>query len=79
MVKVSLGKRYANRVIYYFAAENRDQIEIKKASNAYSKYQNSGIIFTDEYGNGSLKLKCPQPYQEDGITFYPHVHFFYIK
>lgn len=76
VVKVNLGKRYVNRVVYYFAAEKRDQIGIKKAPKAYNKYENSGIVFTDETGLASLKLKCPQPYKENGITYYPHVHFF---
>lgn len=74
--ELDLGLKYCNRWIYYWAANKASSYKIKDAPDAYGiNYTNSGITKSDDFGRVIFKLECPQPYQVDGITYYPHIHF----
>lgn len=74
--KLNLGKKYANRWIYYWAANKESSYKIKEAPDAYGvNYTNMGITKSDDNGKIIFKLECPQPYSIDGKTYYPHIHF----
>jgi len=74
--ELDLGLKYCSRWIYYWAANKASSYKIKDAPDAYGiNYTNSGITKSDDFGRVIFKLECPQPYQVDGITYYPHIHF----
>ncbi len=74
--EIDLGKKYANRWIYYWAANKTNTYKIKSAPDAYGiNYTNSGITKSDKEGKITFKLECPQPYQVNNVTYYPHIHF----
>lgn len=74
--EISLGAKYANRWIFYWAANQASSYVIKPAPDAYgANYTNSGITKSDDTGRLIFKLECPQPYSVNGKTFYPHIHF----
>jgi len=74
--ELDLGKKYANRWIYYWASNRASSYKIKSAPEAYgSNYTNRGITKSENDGKIIFKLECPQPYQVDNITYYPHIHF----
>ena len=74
--EISLGAKYANRWIFYWAANKASSYVIKPAPDAYgANYTNTGITKSDDIGKIIFKLECPQPYSVNGITYYPHIHF----
>lgn len=79
-IEVKLGKKNANRMVLYYAADsnikkNCKNCEIPDANQAYGNFENGGIAKLDSEGNGILKIKCPQAYQEEKKTYPAHVHF----
>jgi hypothetical protein len=73
---LNLGIKYANRWIFYWAANKASSYKIKKAPDAYGiNYTNMGITKSDSNGKIIFKLECPQPYSVNGKTYYPHIHF----
>jgi hypothetical protein len=74
--ELKLGIKYANRWIFYWAANKESSYKIKKAPDAYGvNYTNMGITKSDNKGKIIFKLECPQPYSVNGKTYYPHIHF----
>jgi len=74
--EINFGKKYANRWIYFWGANKSSSYKIKSAPDAYGlNYTNSGITKTDNNGKVIFRLECPQPYQVNNKTYYPHVHF----
>lgn len=74
--EITLGAKYANRWIYYWAANQASSYIIKPAPDAYgANYTNTGITKSDDSGKIIFKLECPQPYSVNGKTYYPHIHF----
>jgi hypothetical protein len=74
--ELNLGNKYANRWIFYWAANKESTYSIKEAPDAYGvNYTNLGITKSDNNGKIVFKLECPQPYSVDGKTYYPHIHF----
>jgi rhodanese-related sulfurtransferase len=74
--ELNLGNKYANRWIYYWAANKASSYIIKQAPDAYGlNYTNMGITKSDNNGKIIFKLECPQPYSVNGKTYYPHIHF----
>ena len=80
--KYNLGKQYANRLIFYFAAENKDDLPKHKIKytpeDAYDDYDNSGTTILDNNGKVKLVIENPISYyvEEDNMSYPPHVHFF---
>lgn len=77
LVEVKLGKKNGNRVVLYYASQEQKLSNIKtvKPTEAYGRFNNSGITKLDKDGNGILRMKCPRPYNENQRTYLSHVHF----
>ena len=77
---ISLGKKYKNCYIYYWASHTSDdRMVINTADKAYNlndkHNRNDGFTMTDNKGSFEFYIKNPQPYIE-GSKFYPsHMHF----
>jgi hypothetical protein len=57
--EISLGAKYANRWIYYWAANQANSYIIKPAPDAYgANYTNTGITKSDDAGRIIFKLEC---------------------
>ena len=79
IVKIDV-KEKRNTWICYWAANYTDKYDkIKSAKEAYDKFQNHGLVKTNESGKAVLTLNCPQPYSVDGITYPRHVHYCLLK
>ena len=83
-LKINMGKNYAHRYIYYFAAESQymlqyDQKPIQNVipSQAYDDFENNGVAKLDSQGRANIVLSRPINYfvTEDGQTYIPHVHY----
>ena len=76
--EVELGEKYANRIIFYFAAHPKDLKKcniILHADKAYGDLSNQGVGRTDSKGKITFSVKCPQGYREEGNTYISHIHF----
>ena len=79
-VEVDLGKKYKGRMLLYYASKEKDvgSCKTRKVLNpeeAYGNFKNGGVAKLDGNGKVMLKIICPRPYREDGITYKSHVHF----
>ena len=76
---LNLSKKYANRYIYYYAADSKDDkncLDIKYVKDAYGNYSNKGVVKTDIKGIAKLNLKCPQSYYVDKDNYFiSHIHY----
>lgn len=72
-------KKTKNIWIFYWATKARqyNTLLIPEPSEAYDKYQNSGLVKSDNYGFVKLYLENPQPYMVEGEMSAPHVQFCY--
>lgn len=78
LTSVKMGKKYANRYIFYYAAKEGtldNCVVIPKFKDAYSNLENSGVGKLDKNGEAQLHLKCPRGYHKMGKTYISHVHF----
>ena len=75
---------FANRLVYYFAAESKSMLEkdnkyYKNISpNAsYDDYENSGVTKLNNKGKSTIYLSKPVSYyvKEDSKSYPTHVHF----
>jgi hypothetical protein len=83
-VSINIGKKYANRFIYYFAAESKymlqqDNKQYNKITpvKAYDDFENNGVIQLDKHGKGNLVFSKPLDYyvKEDDKRYLPHIHY----
>jgi hypothetical protein len=61
-VNIDLGKKYANRLLYYFAAKPIDAPGIKKYPNVYANSTNNGLVKLDTLGKACVYVDCPSIY-----------------
>lgn len=82
-MKLDLGYKFASKKILYWASDpkiNNSPI-IKKAKNAYNKFENKGVVKADENGNVIFRFNCPQVYKakrsekDKEMTYFRHMHF----
>jgi rhodanese-related sulfurtransferase len=70
-----------HKTIIYFASNSPIPdftANINSFVNAYNKLQNSGVGKTDNKGNITIKLNCPQVYlAEDNKVYSRHIHWIY--
>jgi rhodanese-related sulfurtransferase len=70
-----------NKTIVYFASNSpypNFTANINAFVNAYDKLQNSGVGKTDNNGNITIKINCPQVYlAEDNQIYSRHIHWIY--
>jgi len=78
-VKVDIKSKKNTWICYWAANYTDDYNKIKTAKQAYDKFQNHGLVKTDESGKAVLTLNCPQPYSVDGITYPRHVHYCHLN
>ena len=76
-VNLDLGIKNKSRYILYFASDIKPKncSKVPSSDISYNNFKNLGIAKTDNMGNVTLLLRCPNMYKEDNRTFYPHVHF----
>ena len=75
--KLDLGKKFANRYIYVWAAlPIDDSLLIKNAKSAYFSNKKINDVFgkLDKNGCITIKIRNPQVYKEEGV-FPPHLHY----
>jgi hypothetical protein len=81
-IMVKIKDLPANVKVVYWAAENgdpRSQNRPLKPRAAYGSYENSGVVISDNTGNASCVIKCPQQYNVK-YAFIPrkipkHLHY----
>lgn len=79
---LKLGKRFANRFVYYYCADKKESKQCLTSFSAEDVYgdgfNNRGVVQCDEHGNAKLKFRCPQAYYVDDKDklHLPHVHYF---
>lgn len=73
-VPVNLGKEYAHRYIYFYAALP-DKKKYNSENKAYGNYSNKGIQKLDQDGRALLILEPPAQYKYKGQLYPPHIHF----
>ena len=67
--------------VFYWASEPLDTKDLspvkdaKEAYNGYGNENNRGLVKTDEKGNATLVLNCPDVYRDDGNLYPRHVHY----
>ena len=74
--KIDLGEKYANRIIFFFAAHPKNEKDcdiILHASKAYGDLSNQGVTHTHSKV-AEFAVKCPG-YREEGNTYISHIHF----
>lgn len=84
-VDIEMGKKYANKYVYYFATESCEMLlkSGKKClylspEDAYDNYENSGVAQLDNNGYCRIIISKPVNYsvkEENYITYKPHVHY----
>ena len=67
--------------VFYWASEPLDLKDLspikdaKEAYNGYGNENNRGLVKTDEKGNATLVLNCPDVYRDEGNLYPRHVHY----
>ena len=67
--------------VFYWASEPLDVKDLspvkdaKEAYNGYGNENNRGLVETDEKGNATLILNCPDVYRDEGNLYPRHVHY----
>ncbi len=67
--------------VFYWASEPLDIKDLspvkdaKEAYNGYGNENNRGLVKTDEKGNATLILNCPDVYRDEGNLYPRHVHY----
>ncbi len=51
-VDINMGKKAANKIVLYWAADANDSLIVQGARKAYGKFKNHGIIQLNEQGSG---------------------------
>ena len=62
-------------IIYYASDLEPDCDKIPSASVSYKNFKNKGVTRINKDGTAVLKFRCPNIYQEEKQTFYPHIHY----
>jgi len=78
---VELKIEEGNSWVFYWASEPLDIKDLspvkdaKEAYNGYGNENNRGLVKTDEKGNATLVLNCPDVYRDEGNLYPRHVHY----
>lgn len=63
-VEVNLGKRYKNRLIYYFATRPSKMQITKQFPDSYRNSNNNGLMLLDNEGKCKVNMNCPLHYKD---------------
>ena len=76
-VRIPIKTTKSKKWVLYWAAEHSNNYTDANdnPAEAYGKEENSGMIKTDDKGDGFLILNCPQLYGEDNVIYPRHVHY----
>lgn len=82
-VIVKLRDLPKNTKVVYWAAQKASGKGIVHWQEAYGDYQNSGIASTDEKGEVTFSIACPQPYHVLTLGLFkkripPHIHYRFV-
>lgn len=71
------------KVVYWAADKTQSASNLLYWQDAYGSYENSGVVTTDENGEVSFSIECPQPYFVYILGLFkkripPHVHYRYV-
>jgi len=82
-VIVKLRNLPKRTTIVYWAAEKSSSAELKYWKDAYGDYSNSGAIQSDDNGEATFSIACPQSYYVNVMglfkrTVSPHLHYRYV-
>ena len=73
---LTLGEDNSNKFVFYWATTPQKDIHnILGPEEAYGKYENHGLVKSNEKGEVTLKFNTPQPYSEKGKTNPRHIHY----
>jgi rhodanese-related sulfurtransferase len=77
--KINIENLKPNTTIFYFATKKRDFTKkIQMRLKAYGTLKNSGVVTTNQKGEVTIYLDCPQIYMnDDGKVYHRHFHFLY--
>ena len=78
-MKIKVKGLKPSSTIFYFATKPRDFTKsIEMRSKAYGNLSNCGVTHTNDKGEVTIHLKCPQLYKNDnGKVYSRHFHFLY--
>ena len=63
-VEVNLGKKYKNRLIYYFATRPSKMQITKLYPDSYKNSNNNGLMLLDDEGKCKVHMDCPLHYKD---------------
>lgn len=63
-VEVNLGKKYKNRLIYYFASRPSKMQITKQYPDSYKNSMNNGLMILDNEGKCIINMDCPLHYKD---------------
>ena len=74
--RLTLGEDNSNKYVFYWATTPQKDIHnILGPEEAYGKYENHGLVKSDEKGEVIVTFNMPQPYSEKGKTNPRHIHY----
>ena len=75
-VDLSLGPENKHAwVVAWAATTSENPMEIQSPEKAYQDDINHAMKQSDDKGNVSVSLNCPQPYEVNEVTYCRHVHY----
>ena len=63
-VEIDFGKENANRLVYYFGANESIMQHTSIYPNSYKNSKNNGLVFLNKKGCATIHLNCPQNYKD---------------
>lgn len=78
---INIGAKNKNKYVLYWASDKTsNNIDIKKAKEAYNNFSNYGVAIVDKSGNFKIYIQVPQNYSDindknEEETYYKHIHF----
>jgi len=63
-VEIDFGKENANRLVYYFGANESIMQHTSIYPYSYKNSKNNGLVFLDKKGCATIHLNCPQNYKD---------------
>ena len=79
-VRINLGKKHGNCLIYYFHQMIKNSVLQGKYPSSYKNSTNNGLAKLDKNGKCIVKLDCPIPYTDTDFskkskqTYMSHIH-----
>jgi hypothetical protein len=73
---LNLSKNDVGKYLLYYAADMKQSCnKIPTPEVSYNNFSNRGITKVNSDGHALINLRCPNMYQTENKSFYPHVHY----